>query len=269
MINLVVALTVEARPLVDHFSLREDSRPRGFRIFTGDDVRLIISGIGKMNAAAAVAYLHAFASGVADEAWLNIGIAGHGQFPLGQAIHAVRITDEATQRSWYPPQIVTMPGLAASVVTVERPMTNYATDSAYDMEASGFYSSAVRFATGELTQCFKIISDNRYAGTTQVTGESTETLICENLTHVEQVVSGLLHLTENNTAARSHLEEYERFLDRWHFTVSQQHQLRDLLRKWNAQSDDLVWDDELNRLPSAKAVLACLGDRLNQLPVRV
>ena len=267
MINLVVALMVEARPLVEYFRLREDRRVRGFRVYAGDETRLIVTGVGKVNAAAGVAYLHRFGSGTENEAWLNVGVAGHPEQPVGQGMHAVRVVDEATGRAWYPPQTVTLPGRPTTVLTVDRPVVEFTSDAACDMEASGFYSCAVRFATSELIQCYKIISDNRAIKSADVTKASVRPLIGDHASAVRQIADDLRALRQALPAGATAQEEVERFLHRWHFTVSQKHQLQDLLRRWYARTEEPVWNEDLNRAPSAKAAMARIAQRLEEMPV--
>ncbi len=267
MINLVVALMVEARPLVAAFGLREDPRTRGFRVYAGDAVRLVVTGVGKMNAAAAVAYLYQFGSAQDDEVWINVGIAGHRDLPIGTGVHAVRVVDAATGRAWYPPQAIPIPGPAAVVVTADRPVDEFDTDHVYEMEAAGFYSSAVRFATGELVQCYKVISDNEREVAENVTRTSAQKLIGDHITALRRMVDDLGALRETLPVEDRKREEMERFLHRWHFTVSQTHQLRDLLRRWHARTQESVWNSDLNRSPSAKAAMARIAQRLDELAV--
>ena len=146
MLNLVVSLVAESRPLIRHFGLREQRTARGFRVYHGDGMRLVVSGIGKTAAGAGAAYLGALAGAGQHEAWLNVGIAGHAELELGEPVHALRITDVATGRNWYPPQILDLPGRGLRVLTVDRAETLYADDAVYDMEAAAFYATALRFS---------------------------------------------------------------------------------------------------------------------------
>lgn len=267
MINIVVALMVEARPLVEHFRLREDRKTRGFRVYTGDGMRLIVTGVGKVNAAAGVAYLCGFGSSAENEVWLNVGVAGHPEQPVGQGMHAVRVVDQATGRSWYPPQTVSLPGHPTTLITVDRPVEGFTDETACDMEASGFYACAVRFATSELIQCYKVVSDNRRNTSDGVTKSAVRTLIRDHVVAVRQIGEDLRALCDSLAGGRTDPGDIERFLHRWHFTVYQKHQLRDLLRRWYARTDEPVWDEDLNRAPSAKAAMARIAQRFEKIPV--
>ncbi|MGH9462066.1 MAG: hypothetical protein ACRD1X_12660, partial [Vicinamibacteria bacterium] len=106
MIRLVVALPAEAKPLVSHFNLKPAREARGFKIYQNDDIALIVSGVGKIAAAAATAYLQAWTGNRPNGAWINVGMAGHRDLLLGKGVLAYRITDRATGETWYPPPVI-------------------------------------------------------------------------------------------------------------------------------------------------------------------
>ena len=100
MLCLVVALAAEARPLLAPHRLRGVSG-HPYRICAGEQTHLIVSGVGKVAAAAATAYLRALI-GDAPAAWLNIGIAGHGSQAVGTALLA-QVVDIASGKPFTPP----------------------------------------------------------------------------------------------------------------------------------------------------------------------
>ena len=81
---IVTALDSEARPLLDQYRLRASANSGPFRLYGNDNILLIVSGIGRVNAAAASAYLAALA-GPGVHSWLNIGIGGQRDYVLGSA----------------------------------------------------------------------------------------------------------------------------------------------------------------------------------------
>lgn len=270
MLNIVVALATESRPFIDHFGLSESRSVIGFRVFSGERIRLIVTGSGRVSCAAGVATLGALAhsqdaqgTGYGVPAWLNVGIAGHAGYPVGQGVHAVSILEAATARRWYPVQILELSGRGEAFCTVDTPETAYPEPYVYDMEASAFYATALRYATGELIQTYKIISDNRDHGVKTVNKHAIRDSIIQHLPAIEGIANGLLELAAEVNETRPKLAELDRVMNRWHFTVSQQHRLRELLRRWEALSgDEPLMDAALNRCPSAKSVLAEIDARL-------
>lgn len=265
-VNLVVALAAESRPLVDHFRLSEDRSAVGFRVFRRDGLRLIVTGLGRVGCAAGVAALGERRQDDRAPAWLNIGIAGHGRRAVGEGVHALRIIEAATGRCWYPPQVLEMPGQGETVCTVDVPETTYPESLVYDMEASAFYATALRYATGELIQVYKIISDNRESGVDSVDRQGVKDSIRRHLPAIDTIVSGLTGLAGDIDGAKPRLRELDHIITRWHFTVSQQSRLRELLRRWETLSGGApALDADLNRCPSAKSVLGELSARLNNV----
>ena len=85
MTRFVVALRAEARPLIDRYRL-EPADDGAFRCFHGSGRSLVISGVGKVAAAAATACLHEKPLDV----WVNVGIAGHRDRAPGELVRAHR-----------------------------------------------------------------------------------------------------------------------------------------------------------------------------------
>lgn len=183
MINLAVALAAEARPLVRHFGLSQYRSARGFRVYAAGGVRLIVTGMGKLNAAAGVAYLGGMDC-TPNQGWVNVGVAGHRDLAVGTGVIATKITDHAVSRNWYPPLVANPPGVAAQVRTFDRPVESYPESAVCDMEASAFFSVATRFSCGELVQCFKVISDNSSTGVGVVEASQVEALVGDKLQEI-------------------------------------------------------------------------------------
>jgi len=267
MLNFVIALPAEAKPIIKRFQLKRRSPDMGFPVYQGNEVWLVVSGPGKTAAAAAAAHLHALSGFKSSSVWLNIGVAGQGGRPLGEGILAHRITDRAGGRSWYPPLVFEPPCPTESLLTVDQPQTDYAPGTAYDMEASGFYATACRFSTGELIHCYKVISDNHTSSARKLSGPAVMGYIGERLPEIERLAEILGQLA--STLAADVSADLARFLEHWHFTESQRHQLKHLINRWRALSSAAPWRNELRKLPSARQVLKHLSEEVETLPVRL
>lgn len=197
MTNLVVALPSEARPLIKFYDLEVRPGARGFPVYAKDDLRLVVTGVGKIQAAAGTAYLAGFEQNQG-RSWLNVGIAGHCSLPTGTVTFAHKITDYATNRSWYPPKIIDMPGAGAHITTYDHPVADYPTSVVCEMEAAAFYSVATRFSSGELVQCCKIISDNTLFHANGLTPDLIEDLISAHIQSVDSVVQALRSLIDGS-----------------------------------------------------------------------
>ena len=89
---VVVALMPEAKPLIESWGLSPILLDGPYSCFGNDDLALIVSGLGSDLAAAACGYLY----GALDEkpaGWLNVGIGGHADLPLGTLRLADQVVD--------------------------------------------------------------------------------------------------------------------------------------------------------------------------------
>lgn len=271
--HLVVAMSCEARPLIRHFGLVAEADSSAFRIFSSARCDLVVSGVGKTSAAAAVAFL-AGRRPSDPSAWLNVGIAGHPTLPTGSVVVAHKIVDEASGRAWYPPRLDSRSVPSCTVISVDHVEEDYAFDAAYDMEAAGFWPTANRFATAELVQCLKVVSDSPASPSRGLNASAIESLVEAQLSSLDELAAELRSLcavlpTDDLDASP--------FLARWRLTVSEQHKLHRLLRRWRAltSGSDPEWslEEVVTRIDAAKSgcsgseALTLLGQEIDELPV--
>jgi adenosylhomocysteine nucleosidase len=280
MINLIVALQCEAKPLIQHYGLKGRSvkSPRlknsmggdAFRVYEKDDLVLTVSGVGKIAAAAAVAYTHMLFDAQDHCAWLNIGVAGHADLPLGTGVLAQKISDAGTGLNWYPPHVFDPECATGNIITVDRPQTEYAQRAFFDMEASGFYATASRFVTSELVQSYKVVSDNRTAPAEQVSEQTVRSVIERNLSQIDFLINQLWKLTGQLRDIHTTPELFDRICNRWHFTQYQQGVLQQLIKRLDVLApEQVLWTSELEQQQNAHDVLLFLQNILDTLPVEL
>lgn len=267
MLFIVCALACEAKPLISHFRLQRMESSSPFPIYRNSSIVLVISGIGKGLVAAAIGYLQALMH-PSHSIWLNIGIAGHASLSVGTGVLAHQIIDQATRQCYYPVFTFDRPAKTAALLTVDQLKENFVDDYVHEMEAAAFWNIASRFTTGELIHCYKIISDNSFFSTTHLTKLKVEELIAEHLMTIEKLTDALQDV--NRVLLRIELpsEEIEPFLQRWHFTATQKHQLKHLLQRWRACTSDsskTLWDFNLLAQTKSRHVLEHLEKQLKAL----
>lgn len=201
MICLVTALPAEARPLVAHFGLRSLDHGGPFRIWEGDGMALVVSGVGKTASAAAVAQLHQRFAGSAIDGWVNVGIGGHRSHSLGTPILAHEVRDGASGETWSPAIPFEPPCRTESVLTVERAERQYQQAAVYDMEASGFYGAALDCGRPGLVQVLKVVSDNLESSVDSVSGADIERLLEASAGTIEEVVSAVARWAHETPAS--------------------------------------------------------------------
>jgi len=267
MIHLVIALPAEARPLVQHFGLGGRQAGEPFPLYRNDTMKLVVSGPGKVNAAAASMWLQTVDNDSTHSAWLNIGIAGHATLATGTGVVAHRITDSSSGKSWYPPRLPDKAVPGSCLQTVERPEQHYRDNTLYDMEAAGFYPAACRNSTAELVQCFKVVSDNPTQSANGITAKFCEQLISGQLETINTITRTLQTMQSEYADWYAPHPDLERLTRQWHFTVTQRHRLAQLLKRWHALTQEPVILAGLDRQRQAADVLRLLEQHINAMPV--
>ena len=248
-VNLILALKAEAQPLIEYFELKPLPVDETVSIFGSHELTLALAGMGKSAAAHAVQCINN-AKQECVNAWLNIGIAGHGVFDVGQGFMADRIVDQTTMNTWYPQFVFQPVCRTGTLMTVEKVETDYSDPVGYDMEASGFYPTAVKCSTIELVHSYKIVSDNPRNSAAKFTRTNVKDLMKSNLSEIRCTIDSLTKLAAEVATRSSSGELLHQFLQRWRFSVSQQFQLKSLLRKTNVLKIDI--DVESNEFISCR-----------------
>lgn len=261
-IFIYTALPCEAKPLIEHFKLKKDTTVQPFAVYLNQDICLTVTGLGKSAMAAGVAYSQALLTSVEHPVLVNIGIAGHKRHALGELFLVDKITDFDSQKSYYPPLVFRPPCPTACIQTVSRPQLDYDVEHLCDMEASAFYETATRFSTGELIHCLKVISDNEASPAENIHPQQVAQLIAAHVAAIETVLVELSRLTCLITSPEPKL--FGELLKRYHFTVSEQGQLKNRLSRWAALTDAQVPEFDKDQILKGKDILFSLDQQLSQ-----
>lgn len=262
--RIVTALLPEAKPIIELYNLTPMGGDLIFPIYQKNDYFLVVSGIGKINSAIATTYLHLKSGESRNQPFLNIGVAGHHRSVRGMAFVANKITEKISGDTKYPPQIIFESLQRSHLITVEKPENRYEIDAAYDMEGYGFYVSALRCTTSELAQSLKIISDHPTSSSTNLDATKIENLIRNRINEIDQFAKFLIKLSDSAMPKSIEPSVLENFYTRWHFTITQQHQLKKIIRRWLV----LTKEDNLSTMipidcPNAKKAIETLENKLN------
>ena len=188
-INIVVAMKREATPLINYWNLKENSK--NFYSNKKKKNNLIISGIGKKKAEKATIYIGQKTN---NYFFLNIGIAGHKNFKLGEIILISKVTDNKNKYSWYPSLLWKTKIKKSPLMTVIFPKIRYTTNYLYDMEAAGFFKGARNFVGPEKVQCIKIVSDNKDSSIFKISSKKIENWVYSKTTIINKLVKEFLKI---------------------------------------------------------------------------
>jgi len=268
-INFVVALSAEALPVIKYFKLKRVHDISVFEVYRKDNVQLIISGIGKQNAAVAVGYLAGISETDSIQAWLNAGIAGGEAAKLGEAVLANVIRDEESGYTYYPSICFDTEITQTKIATINKPAENYRDDALYDMEASGYYAAASRFSPSELVHCCKIVSDNTDQGIDHINKESVTAMIDDQIDVIVKLGQELAKLGAQLVPEENIEKIFSSLTGQFHFTTTQKNRLKILLQNWFAICKHIDLSQiSSESIKNASECLAALDRYVNNCQIR-
>ena len=161
MLYIVTALYIEAKPLISLFNLKKDNSYTKFQVFSNEDVKLIISGTGKVKSATALTYLISKEDIKKDDYIANIGfVASNKNSQLGDIVYVSKIQNAYSDFDFYPEMIYKHNFLEGSLTTFDSIVEKKNENTEYiDMEAYGFFQTASIFFKKDKIIVLKIVSD--------------------------------------------------------------------------------------------------------------
>tara|TARA_B100000927_G_scaffold95423_2_gene76978 strand:- start:9573 stop:10430 length:858 start_codon:yes stop_codon:yes gene_type:complete len=240
-IRWVVALRPEAQALIDRFGLvSKKNSSDAFPVWVSEDggMEVIVSGPGRVLSAAATGYLGGQTQGPPRcFGWINFGIAGSGKSDYGRSFIGNRICAAHSANAFYPPLV--LPKTKAidrrGIQTVDSPTTNYPKDGTLvEMEAAGFYPVASRLASSEFCQVLKVVSDDPFNDINSI-NKSQVINHCHNaLDESSPWLDAFKALLGEEARRTADPEGFAELVSSYHFSVTQQLQLRRLLQQRQA-----------------------------------
>lgn len=177
MIYMFTALYCEASMFIRHFQLKKNPDNTRFFEFYSETagIRLTVTGIGEIAAAAAVSNVCAKYAPAPEDFLLNIGTCAR-MAGSGGAFLCNKITEQATGKTFYP-DILYRHGFAEEMIVTGMRSWNaadirsaaYSGGALYDMEAAAVYQAGSYFCGPHQMMFLKIVSDQ--GAEDAVTGE--------------------------------------------------------------------------------------------------
>lgn len=212
--------------------------------------------------AAGVAYTQALFSSTQFPVFLNVGIAGHKEHSIENVFLIDKITDIDSGRRYFPPLVFTPPCPTHSLQTGSQPQFTYPPSDLCDMEASSFYETATRFSSSELIQCLKIVSDNKSSPVKNIQPNQVSLLVAAHLAAIASVLTELTKLAE--LLHKPELAELNQILNRYHFTVNEQIQLKKTLSRWCLVNKQNKIEITIESAKNGKDCISLLNQSLNK-----
>ena len=213
MIYVMMALYQEAHGLIRELEFKKNTAYAPFEVFDNESagIRLVVTGVGEIAAAAAAAAVCARDGADAADFLVNIGCcavggcepadrdmdSGYGAAhaaQIGDLYVCHKITEQATGKTFYPDILYRHPWKERELVTGMQPLQRAAAHGAlYDMEAAAVYQAGIRFFSPDRMIFLKVVSDSGVAGQERMTAEALTGLLEQ---HVKEVAAFLTNLRE-------------------------------------------------------------------------
>ena len=232
-IRWVIALKEEAQVILVYYKLKPINEKTIYPIYKNEEEThwLIISGIGRNNAAASTAYLYAYSNASNYTSWINIGIAGSGKGNYGDLYLVDKISTYQRKKSTYPSTLPKANLPKMHLFTSDIPISDYSTYELIDMEGSAFFDIASKLTSKEFICLMKVISDGPENDIKKITKSKISNLIKENLLKIIDVISYYERLSVEEFQIIDKPKLFNEIKSKWHFTATQSYRLETLLRR--------------------------------------
>ena len=256
----VVALRSEAQPLIKLFGMRLVSNQMLFPIFKNEELGhcLVLSGVGQVNVAAATTFLAGVMGAARWTAWINVGIAGYFEEPVGQFFQVNKVVQSSTGRKLFPGFRFAKMVSFRELSTLDVASRNYRAGILFDMEGFAFADIASRLCCNELTFLFKIVSDTPQSCLGDFDENFVSGLIEKNLQNLSAISGEVLKLV---SVERERLDlpfELKEVLSFHQFSATAEKQVIEKYRIWKIKNKDRKFSELISGLKTARAILAKL-----------
>ncbi|MDC0548142.1 hypothetical protein OAP20_00185 [Alphaproteobacteria bacterium] len=262
-IRWVVALKAEAEIILDEYNMNFDPEFTLFQVFRNFEKTrwLILSGIGRHNAAAATTYLCMISDASRSTSWINLGIAGSGKGHYGDLCLVNKISNNGASNT-YP---ATMPKVSfhkMNLFTTDFPLTDYTLHELIDMEGSAFYDITNKLSGREFICLMKVISDGPNDNIEDLNKFKIRELIKLNIANIKTIVSYYEKLSMDQYQIIQQPKIFSKIVSQWHFSVSQKHRLENLIKRINILSKDEEITKLIKDCKNSRSVITILEEKI-------
>ncbi len=226
MLIWVCALHCEAKPVIDRYRLKKSHENPSFDLYLGENMLCVVSGSGKIASATACAWIAGSIAATTAPLWINLGTAGAASHAIGSVFLLNQVIDADSGQRFYPAPGAgsELPGHAC--LTLSQASHEYQPQYLFDMEASGFMYSALRFSSAELVQSIKVVSDNQEVQTGKNRARVSE-LIQQQMPAIDRQAAALRELQQQAPRVIT-AESWQRLTAQAHFSQTQKNRIRRL-----------------------------------------
>lgn len=167
MIYIVCALFIEAKPLIKKYDLKKENSFQKFQIFSNEDMKLIISGVGKIKSAIAITYLFENFKVKESDFIINLGYCASTNYndKLNEIVMISKIKSAYSNQAYYPDMLYKHDFIEGTTICYDKVVETYESEASkyeniyIDMESIGFFEAASMYLKKDKIIVLKLISD--------------------------------------------------------------------------------------------------------------
>ena len=268
-VRWLVALKAEAKPIIKSLNLCRINDGSVYPTYKdkGGMNWLVISGVGQKKVACAAKHLNELSGAKDWSVWVNVGIAGSSSGNYGQLFLIDKITQASSNKCFYPSSVIKTNLQKAELLTVDEPLVDYSTIDLVDMEAAEFTRVTSKMSIRDLVVVFKVVSDGPTNSIKSINADRIADLISQNISDIIEYLEKLTALASFEKNLLKGPRYYEDIIVKWHFTVSQAHELKKLIRRWIVADPTIDVMERVGKFKNSRQVLAYLKDYLNNFEI--
>ncbi|NMA96212.1 MAG: hypothetical protein GX974_09260 [Clostridiales bacterium] len=246
MICIVVALELEAGPIIENYNLKNVGDPH-FRIYENEYMSLIISGTGKLRSSIATTYLLSKVEDKDKAGAINIGLCGSYEraIKIGTPVLINKIIDIDTGYEFFPDilfshsmiegQLGTHPKIISpkDIKEIECARQN----GFVDMEGVGFFNAANTFLAPHRISLVKIVSDHLEG--IRLERDAMIAIIRQSMDRIDAIIRCISEeISSTIEILDAHEKEYlDNIADALRLTTTQRHELFDMAFKYKLRTE--------------------------------
>lgn len=195
-----IALECEARPLIDLWKLKKIDQIGLIKRFANKNITIMITGVGAKNMYLASGFFIGKNPSFRGH-FINFGIGGHANLPLGHLCMINHVTKEDLSSSYYLNPISSKKEPFFSCMSVATLKAKYHENFLYDMEAFSFTDALSTFHPIDSLHVIKIISDNSENSYHQIKPKIVIELVDQQKKELDKILTTLPQLEEDKSIA--------------------------------------------------------------------
>ena len=193
--------------------------------------------------------------------WINLGIAGSGKGHYGDLCLVNKISNNGFSNT-YPAIMPKASFHKMNLFTTDVPLTDYTLHELIDMEGSAFYDITNKLSGREFICLMKVISDGPNNNIEDLNKFKIRELIKLNIANIKTIVSYYEKLSMDQYQIIQQPKILSEILSQWHFSVSQKHQLENLIKRINTLSKDEEIIKLIKDCKNSRSVITILEEKI-------